>query len=153
MKRNAYFATCSSLVVLWLRRTTAARIDRLRGRREGALRPSYRSPPLSLVGAHPAAGWHGPALEPEETSLRLEPAAVPAKRPVRGEHAVARDDDRHRVRAERGAGRTRRLRAPGLRRHRRVRRDIAVPHAGRRAEDPLLERRERREIDGHGERA
>src|SRR5918999_1071642 len=61
----------------------------------------WRNPAVSGRPLRPGA------LEAEQALLHVEPAAVAAEAAAGREHAVARDDERHRVRAERvprGAG-------------------------------------------------
>src|SRR6185436_11050206 len=134
MKRNAYFAICSSLAVLPVRRTASPGID--------SLRPASR----------PSSRRDGSALELEEHALRLESAGVPAEAAVARQDAVAGHHDGDRVRAERLARGARGLLASRLRRDLRVRADVAERDARGRAEDASLERSQRREVHGDVER-
>ena len=96
-----------------------------------------RAAPATRSRAPSRAG----ALEIEQEALGVEPAAVAGERAVRADHAVARDHDRDRIRAVRGAGRADRRRAPDPRGELGVRDRRAVADALQLLPDALLERR------------
>src|SRR5881409_577275 len=134
MKRNAYFAIsalpgCSGIT------TNGPPRDR-QGSRDESLRP-----------LRPASRRHLASFEPEEPPLRVKATGVPAERAVRREDAVARDDDRDRVRTERLTRGARGSLAACLCGDPGIRRDLAERDACRRRQDPPLELRERREVD------
>src|SRR5437868_2212678 len=88
------------------------------------------------------------ALEREEAPLGGEPAGVTTQTAVGRNDTMTGHDDRDRIRSERAARRARGLFVPGLSRHLAVRGHLPVRNTGRRRENPSLERRERREVDG-----
>src|SRR6266446_6389649 len=85
---------------------------------EGSLHGPYQDDHVAPAHLDLLGRWHGDSLSEGEVPLlgptalvtkqpplHLEPAAVSAERPVRGDHPVARHDERDRVPAVRGADR------------------------------------------------
>src|SRR5438477_3056581 len=114
-----------------------------------------RSPPESTAKrlpprGRPASRGHllRAALEREEAPLRGESPGVTTQAAVGRDDTMTGHHDRDRIRPKCAPCRARGLLVPGLSRHLAVRGDLPIGNAGRRREDPSLERRERREIDG-----
>ncbi len=76
-------------------------------------RPRWPCPSRPEPRRH-ADGGSERALQLEQPALSVQATGVAAKRPAAAQHAVARHDDRDRVRAERVAGCARAARAAGL---------------------------------------
>src|SRR5207302_10653564 len=93
------------------------------------------------------------ALDLGQPALSLEPAAVAAKRAAAAQDAMAGDDDRDRVRAQRVAGSARAARAAGPAGHLRVAEHAAEGDARRGAQHAAGEGAAQRPVQRNVERA